>query len=257
MSSDNRLYTITFGDQAENHKGMQIIGNIVDAGKGYNLDDMKEIMIKCNDLDIEYELFDLVELSGLDNNGIQPAYVLVIRNGLNKIGLSASDLFNEQSELEYDKHAYMYGRVVNKKARWNICFGNENQEPDYENKKGRIVKWNDVPKLLEFRNKMVDIFGNKAYNLYGEGNYYYNINKCGIGFHGDSERRKVIAIRLGASMPIHYQWYCNNEEVGNRMIIPLNNGDVYIMSEKAVGTDWKKRKIHTLRHATGCDKYIE
>ena len=113
MSSDNRLYTITFGDQAENHKGMQIIGNIVDAGKGYNLDDMKEIMIKCNDLDIEYELFDLVELSGLYNNDIQSAYVLVIRNGLNKIGLSASDLFNEQSELEYDKHAYMYGRVVN------------------------------------------------------------------------------------------------------------------------------------------------
>lgn len=29
-----------------------------------------------------------------------------------------------------------------------------------------------------------------------EGNYYYDINKTGIGFHGDSERKKVIAISL-------------------------------------------------------------
>ena len=27
------------------------------------------------------------------------------------------------------------------------------------------------------------------------------------------------------------------------------------MSEKSVGTDWKKKNIYTLRHATGSDKY--
>jgi len=27
------------------------------------------------------------------------------------------------------------------------------------------------------------------------------------------------------------------------------------MSEKAVGTDWKKKTIPTLRHATGSDKF--
>lgn len=31
---------------------------------------------------------------------------------------------------------------------------------------------------------------------------------------------------------------------------------MYIMSEKAVGYDWKKRKIPTLRHAAGADKYL-
>lgn len=29
------------------------------------------------------------------------------------------------------------------------------------------------------------------------------------------------------------------------------------MSEKAVGFDWKKSSIFTLRHATGCDKYTK
>lgn len=30
---------------------------------------------------------------------------------------------------------------------------------------------------------------------------------------------------------------------------------VYIMSEKAVGTDWKHSSIPTMRHAAGCRKY--
>lgn len=29
------------------------------------------------------------------------------------------------------------------------------------------------------------------------------------------------------------------------------------MSEKTVGTDWKKKNIPTLRHATGIDKYTK
>ena len=37
----------------------------------------------------------------------------------------------------------------------------------------------------------------------------------------------------------------------------LNHGDIYIMSEKAVGTDWKKNSILSVRHAAGCDKYLK
>jgi hypothetical protein len=43
---------------------------------------------------------------------------------------------------------------------------------------------------------------------------YYDVSKCGIGFHGDAERIKVIAIRLGESMPLHYQWFQNSKPVG-------------------------------------------
>ena len=89
--------------------------------------------------------------------------------------------------------------------------------------------------------------------------YYYDKYVCGIGFHGDSERRKVIGIRLGngESTPLHYQWFKNGEAIGERIILQLNGGDIYVMSEKAVGTDWKKRLIYTLRHATGCEKYTK
>lgn len=102
-----------------------------------------------------------------------------------------------------------------------------------------------------------EIFGEKAKNLKGECNYYYDISKTGIGYHGDSERRKVIGIRLGANMPLYYRWYKNNEIKSEKFKLDLDGGDIYVMSEKAVGTDWKKSSIYTLRHATGCNKYIK
>lgn len=68
---------------------------------------------------------------------------------------------------------------------------------------------------------------------------------------GDFERRIVVALRLGTSIPLHYQWFYRGEPVGARTIINLNHGDMYVMSEKAVGTDWKRRIIPTLRHAAG------
>ena len=94
-------------------------------------------------------------------------------------------------------------------------------------------------------------------NLKGESNIYYDPRKCGIGYHGDGERKKVFAARFGAAeqVPLYFQWFQNSEPVGERMHIPLADGDMYAMSEKAVGFDWLKKKIPTLRHAAGCDKF--
>lgn len=254
MNTNTSTITITFGDQAENHVGMQVIGNRVNEGLGFQLPDIEEIVGRWEELGAVCELYDLGEKGNIDG---EEAYVLVIRDALAIIGIDPSDLFKEQMSLDYDKKAFMYGRVVQKKARWNLCFGDESQEPDYESKKGRIVSWKQIPLLDGFKNRMTELFGEKARDLYGESNYYYDIRKCGIGFHGDSERRKVIAIRLGAAMSIHYRWYCQNKPVGEPIEIELGDGDLYIMSEKAVGTDWKKRNGYTLRHAAGCRSFTD
>ena len=54
-----------------------------------------------------------------------------------------------------------------------------------------------------------------------EGNRYYDIKKCGIGFHGDGERKKVIAASLGASRPIHWNWYYKGRPIGPRIKFEL------------------------------------
>ena len=260
------IVTITFGDQAENHAGMEKLGMLVEEGQGFNLEDLHNIKIKMEEMGSKCELIKLELLDEVDNSVIKTddGYILVIRDGVNKLLENCSDLTHEKMleehiGLDVDKHAWMRGRVVNKHARWNLCFDNESRAPDYENQKGRIVGYDVVPVTKMLLNQIVNYFGPKAANLKGEGNYYYDKSKCGIGFHGDSERRKVVGVRLGhgESTPLHYQWFKNGEAVGKRMVLELNGGDIYVMNEKAAGTDWKRRTVYTLRHATGCEKYTK
>lgn len=246
--------TITFGDCAENHKGMQIIGTT--SAEGFTFEDLQvaqKWFMQYGYTPILYNLNTLLPIEY--QNQATPAYLLHIPNGVNAI-ISADEFLKEQDSLEKDTMAFMYGRVVNKIARHNLCFGDVSQEPDYANKKGRIVAYDQVSCLNMVRQAIPHIIGPKGENMVAEGNYYYNLKKCGIGYHGDSERRKVVAVRLGASIPLAYQWYLQTNPVGQRGLLSMNHGDIYIMSEKAVGTDWKKRSVLTLRHAAGADKYI-
>ncbi len=251
--------TLTFGDQAENHVGMQKIGQL--ATDGFNLEDLTKIEESMEKSGVRCELIHLNPYLPAVFQGAssEPAYILVIRLGVNYFlnTQNAMDLLVEQSRLQPDTKAFMYGRVVNKKARHNLCFSPEGQEPNYENKKGRIVPYSDVPLLNFLRLSFPSKFGPKAENLVIEGNYYYDVTKCGIGFHGDAERKRVIGVRLGAPLPLHYQWFLESKPVGTRVKLIINHGDIYIMSEKAAGTDWKKKKTLTLRHAAGCDKYLK
>lgn len=93
-----------------------------------------------------------------------------------------------------------------------------------------------------------------------EGNFYQDggVKDTGVGYHGDAERRMVIAIRTGNNMmPLHYQWFFKSEPIGKNFSVDIAPGDLYVMSEKAVGTDWKKKSILTLRHASGAAKYVK
>jgi len=252
VAPSSELITLTFGDMAENHVGMEQIGQMVAEGQGFHLEDLQAIQ---RTMEARGVVCELMTLSAAE----QPsAYVLVMRKGVNALldGKTQQSMFDEQKGLVYDKQAFMYGRVVNKHARWNLCFDENSREPDYEGGKGRIVGYNEVPIMRSFMTQIETLFGPKAAGLKVESNYYYDTTKCGIGFHGDSERRKVVGVRIGHSaLPMHWQWFYQGRPIGDRIIVPLEAGDMYVMSEKAVGTDWKKKTIPTLRHATGCDKF--
>ncbi len=246
----NKCYTITFGDVAENHAKMQKIGTLHE--NGYSIENLLKIKEKLDSRGLTTEIINLNE--GV-NETFEQARVLVIRKGIQHIfGDSGTiDVMKENDNLTMDKHALMRGRVVNKHARWNLCFADEDQEPNYEDGKGRIVAWKHIPMMSRIREVISEWTEDVPLNA--EANYYYDVKKCGIGFHGDGERKKVVAFRMGVSMPLYYQWYQKSSPVGHRFEIQLNDGDMYIMSEKAVGFDWLKKNLATLRHATGCAKY--
>jgi hypothetical protein len=252
---NHQTITITFGDQAENHVGMEKIGEL--AEEGFTIIDLENAKLFFESKGAACELVNLNENLSAET---ETAKVLIIRNGvdtiLNNISKSKNDLFSELKNLDYDKKAKMYGRVVNKNARYNLCIADYSQEPNYQEGKGRIICFQNIPLTKYIREELGNI-SNKGENLAAELNNYQDIRKMGIGFHGDAERLKVIAVRVGSSLPLHYQWFHKGKSVGERIILELNHGDMYIMSQKATGNDWKKKNIYTLRHATGCEKFTK
>jgi len=236
--------TITFGDVAENHKGMQTLGAI--APSGFDHADLVLAAEWFTSHKIETTIHSLT-----CPREASPAYVLIAHGGVGA-WCKADSLLEEARSLEWDHKALMYGRVVEKRARHNLCFDTMAQEPDYGRGKGRVIPFSQVPLLASIHGSLP--LGTKSQGLVVEGNRYYD-ETCGIGFHGDAERRKVIGMRLGASMPLDFQWYQNRERIGQRHSFSLAHGDLYVMSEKAVGHDWKMRTIPTLWHAAGADKF--
>ena len=247
--------TLTFGDCAENHRGMQAIGGMAESGlSGADLEMAKEWFEKKG------KVCEMIDLRSLlpegDREKAGEAFLLIVKDGCDAV-VDKVALTVEQNTLERDTKAFMYGRVVNKKARHNLCFSDFDQVADYEKKKGTVVLFEKLPVLAAIRSVLPEICGKKVENLQCEANYYYDVKKTYIGFHGDTERRIVVAFRLGAAFPIHYQWFKESKPVGVLLTKMLNGGDVYFMSEKAVGFDWKKKKIYTLRHAAGAEKLVK
>jgi alkylated DNA repair dioxygenase AlkB len=254
---EEKTFTLTFCESGENHKGMQTIGEI--AGSGFSIRDIRKAKEWFKNKEIKCDIYRLHNL--LDENiEVRKAYLFVAKNGVSVLSSRASDeLFEEQDNLKKDKHAKMYGRVVSKKARHNLCFADISQEPDYGNGNGTIVNFSDVPFMAQIRQNLPEAFGEKAKDLICEGNYYYDVKKCYIGFHGDTERKRVIGVRLGADFPLHYQWYQNSKAIGDPLEIILEHGDVYCMSSKAVGWDYAEQCPHSSprgRNSLKIKKYL-
>jgi len=240
--------TITFGEQVENHAGMEKVGSM--ASEGFSVEELQTAMKKLQGESVTCEMINLNEaLESVDiSERASSASVLLIRGGVSFFGGSddaTDELLEEQSALKWDTKAKMYGRVVSKKARHNLCYADFAQSPDYENGQGTIISFENVPLLQKIRVGLENYLGTKAQTkkILAEGNLYYDPEKCGI------------ALRLGITMPLHYQWFFQGNPVGKRMILSLQHGDMYVMSEKATGFDWKKKIIPTLRHAAGSEKF--
>lgn len=252
--------TITFGDAGENHVGMQQLGKKLE--KGFTYEDLKAVQeILSGDGDYETELVDLEALlpEELRTPETKGASILIMRDVLPMFDLDHDATFETLKELTWDSKFYSakHGGVANKKARWNNCFGDFSQIADIPNKKGTVHNFTDVPCLQIIRSDMALLLGERVSKFIAEGNYYYKADSCGISAHGDAERRCVIAFRFGKEMPICYQWYQNTKKVGTKATFTIRGGDAYIMSDKAVGHDWRKKLVPTLRHAAGCKKYTE
>ena len=224
-------------------------------------DDEKEV--KDDEVEVGDDLLKGVEDDEVDVEDDEKAWVLVIKDVLGHLGINQKEIFTELMELKWDDKYFdqRRKRVLNKHARKNCCFGDVSQKADFKNKKGTIYKFEDIKPLNKIRLVLGRILGEKAKGLLAEGNLYCDggEKKHGIGFHGDSERRLVVGFRFSLknkTPDLHYKWFEKSKVISKVKKVALYSGDMYVMSQKAAGTDWKKRSIRTLRHATGAKKYV-
>ena len=251
---------ITFAESVENHFGNQQIGER--CSTGWSASKLRSLHNKFKN---KSEIVNLNELLvGTEFEGLgDDACVLIIRKCIDEIfHIDSNDCYEHLKTLNWDKKYFdqRRQRVLNKHARWNVCFSEFAQDADYENGKGTVYTFNES-KLSGVKRKVESLMSTRSSvveKLNAEGNYYYDIKKCGIGMHGDTERRKVFGVSLGSSRKLVFQWYHNAKSITNKVTIDLNHGDCYIMSDKAVGYDWRKRSKITLRHGAGIEnsKYI-
>jgi hypothetical protein len=272
--------TITFGDVAETHVGMKKIGQMSKVGFDYEDLVRAQTFFKENGCDtfiihlndfLPKECEDPEEQIYLDIAKTDPkfqAWILVVRNGIKCLtkDIPNDTLLTELLLFKWDDKYYneRKGVIQNKNARHNLNFSEKGENADLSKGIGTVIEYNNVPILSKLRKRIKKVFGEKANNLNAEGNLYYKKDKTGIGYHGDTERRKVIACRLGGSIPIAWNWYYNDMPRGKNIRVMLNSGDVYCMSEKSVGMDWRpnvkqniRKKRYVLRHAAGASSYLK
>ena len=114
--------TLTFGDCAENHVGMEQIGERSEVG--FNLKELQKAQEKFEDKDCDTVLVNLVEqLPASKRAGAEEAYLLVVRGGIRAF-VSPDDLMAEQKKLTPDTKFFhaRQKKVMNKHARYNLCF---------------------------------------------------------------------------------------------------------------------------------------
>lgn len=244
-------YAITFGEVSILHVGGQEYGNKI-KDNGFSVQNLKKLKNKFEDFAELISISDKLPEEYQENN---EASILIIRQNDKLISKEyANLLLKEQKTINYDDKYWDNRRqkTLNKRARLNIVFGDENIKNSSDYKQCSIKSFNDLPMLNKFRKDLPELFGKECENLSAEGNHYHH-NKSNIGFHGDSERKIVICLSLGRSSKLEYQWRMPNssEQSFESTNIKINHGDIYIMSEKATGFDWKKRSnIRVVHSAT-------
>ena len=251
-------YALTLGEQSEIHVGCPIYGNGL-AKQGFTVDELKEIAKQFESAS------RLVILSDLLPENLRPSNesaVLHIKGGIDalmgKVG-HADAMLSEQKATKYDEWYFDRRRQkkLHKVARHNAVFGDAHVSPSEDYEQSTIIGYGEVPLFAAFRAQLPKALGEKANALQSEGNHYYN-DKAGIGFHGDSERKIVVCASLGSPTTLRFYWRApGSSDVGSKVTdFTVEHGDVYIMSEKATGHDWRLRSRHRLVHGAGAAAYI-
>ena len=257
----NPRWAVTFGEVAILHVGGAEMGEGI-REHGFSVPELERFRTMLAAKGAECELVDVsAPLPTGEMQRTHAAATLVVRNGAQffcDVGSEeavpnvANMLRAEQQEIPYDRKFWnaRQRKTLNKRARLNTTFGPTDVAASEDFRQPTVHKF--PPHLAAFRAGLEVLLGPKASGLNAEGNHYFE-RKSGIGFHGDAERKIVICLSLGGASVLRYHWRTpgSSEHTLPPVDLRVGHGDVYIMSEKATGFDWKHRSKVRVVHGAG------
>lgn len=192
---------------------------------------------------------------------IEDAYILVIRNYLSDDCTQLNTLFNSPESVsdeglitgvEWDNYRIQKGKVVQNLLSKSLLFMNLNSDYkwpfNFDYNYGTIYNILRIPIL----SKINTIFEQTMYGpLMCEANFYNDRNQCYTPMRKESHRCKMIKVCVGESTMIHNSWYKQTTKVSDTYSIQLNNGDICIFSENAIGFKKDKPTCLLVKHSIG------
>lgn len=223
---------------------------------------------------------DLIKLNTMvyeenyDGKREPEAYVLHIPNGVGKLvawvdsqeddAAFCDALFQEMNQVKHDNRFFNARKQRIEYMRAYHFFGVKDESQDQNLDQGIHThhSFKDLPQLQRIRSafdKMSDEFDITTKGLYAEGNVYADIT-CGVRYHGEDEKAEspVIGIHIGEPKRITWRSFLHHRYFGKEISIQLNHGDVYFMSEHAVGAGWQRNSYKEVifRHRCGSDYFF-
>jgi len=192
----------------------------------------------------------------------EKACVIVIKSGVNWLmkdtHISYIDILKSEHDdlIPNDRYSKnIIDRICNiKDVRIPYNISNIVFSYDSDIKNG-VISLDDVDMTYKLGLELQRFF--KLDYLDIESDYYEEISEYGIGYHGESNVNVKIGAILGATIPLHFQWYRYNVPCLDKISVDLEDGDIYIISDKAVGFDCKTKSKYILRHASGANIYTK
>eukprot|EP00808_Paulinella_micropora_P002645 g38155.t1 len=121
-----------------------------------------------------------------------------------------------------------------------LHFGPTDQEQSFAAGRAGAVAFGRLPVLSRLRRGLEGLLP-EAWPLGpAQGLWYADSRWQGVYPHGHTDSPGVLGVRLGAPLQLHWHWYQRQALVGRRLRLSLDAGDLYLLSAKAAGFDWRR-----------------
>lgn len=164
---------------------------------------------------------------------VEDSYLLIIRGFFNN---DCIELYDELMKLTWDTHRIKDKTYVENKLGYKLVFmdmyDTQVFHQNIETKNGTVYNHRFISPL----NRITLFLENTLCGpLLSEGTLFYDRSICNTPIFRENKRRKVIKVCVGNSITITFKWFKGSMIVSDDYNITLNNGDLCIFSENAIG----------------------